>query len=255
MKNNYDISARSSKNGIIFYSNIYSFIGMKAYFDEFENIRTEIVYKDNEDVVDYTSILNRKGSIFNIKNLAIIDLFLIISAVIGCAYTGNFGLVLGAIFFSVFVSWDLWRTIIVSYVMKKKDNRGYSIAKFHAAEHKVLNAYKKLKRIPTIEETKKFSRFSTQCGSIVRTFRIVMFFLFSILMTCILHYNNMIYLFCVLFVLELMVLAVKHGWLNFLQVFFTSIPTDKEIKLAVEGLRQFEMMEWHLNLVKNQKFM
>lgn len=36
--------------------------------------------------------------------------------------------------------------------------------KNHAAEHMVYHAYKKLKRIPTIGETRKFSRINSECG-------------------------------------------------------------------------------------------
>lgn len=47
-------------------------------------------------------------------------------------------------------------------IMRKKGNENW--LRNHAAEHMVFSAYKKLKRLPSLEETKKFSRINRFCG-------------------------------------------------------------------------------------------
>ena len=40
-----------------------------------------------------------------------------------------------------------------------------------------------------------------------------------------------------------MIIANYKGWLKFLQVFITTPPSDSEIELAIEGIKNFEKME------------
>ena len=49
--------------------------------------------------------------------------------------------------------------------MKSKNGKERAAARYHAAEHKVINAYKTLQRIPKVQEVRKASRFSSECGS------------------------------------------------------------------------------------------
>ena len=44
--------------------------------------------------------------------------------------------------------------------IRTKNGKERAHARYHAAEHMVINAYYKLQRVPTIEETKESSRFS-----------------------------------------------------------------------------------------------
>lgn len=242
-KKQFIIDARSKKNGIVFYSNLFPFIGVQAFFDNYGNIKSKLIDKELDEFVDYVGTLNEGEKTLNKKKLIILDSVLILFSIIGCIFSGNFGLVLGSIFFSIFVSKDLYRFSKACYNMNLKDEKQRSTAMFHAAEHMVLNAYQTLKRIPSLEEAKKFSRFSKLCGSRAILSRMFMFSLITIAMFSILHYNNIIYLISVLSIVMFVVKSQKYGWLNFLQVFVTSKPTDKEIELAIEGLKQFEIME------------
>lgn len=54
--------------------------------------------------------------------------------------------------------------LLMLAVIKGMREKGNEILRNHGAEHMVFSAYKKLKRIPTIEETKKFSRINKNCG-------------------------------------------------------------------------------------------
>lgn len=244
-KNKFIINARSKKNGIVFYSNIFPFIGMEAILDDSENIQTNVVDQGLEKFIDYLGILHEGETKPNKKWIIIFDAAILFLSIILSVIFKNFGFVLGAIYFSVFVSIDLYSFVNGAIRLKKKGKNGYSIAKFHGAEHKVLNAYERLQRIPTLEEAKKYSRFSRLCGSRSKIYRMFMFTLLTvaIVLHIICSFNYIIYLSIVFAIVGIIIIAEKHGLLNFFQVFVTSKPGDKEINLAIEGLKQFEILE------------
>lgn len=244
------IKARSKKNGIVFYSNTLPFVGSETFYDDSGKMQSRLIFTRVDELVDYMGTLNEKENTFNKKNLIIFDFALIIISIIAFVCTKNFGLIFASIYFSVFVSHDLFEFAKISYKMKLKKGRECSIAKFHAAEHMAINAYKKLQRIPTLEEAKKYSRFSKNCGSRKILSRIFMFSMITVAMATLISYNGLIYLIVVLLIPLFRVILEKYGWLIFLQVFVTSKPTDKEIELAIEGLRQFEIME---KMIKNDE--
>lgn len=53
--------------------------------------------------------------------------------------------------------------LIFAIIVVRKQG-GTEFLKNHGAEHMIVAAYKKFKKIPTIEETKTFSRISSNCG-------------------------------------------------------------------------------------------
>ena len=70
---------------------------------------------------------------------------------------------------SISVGWYLTSLVFYSIlavlsVVAVRNRGGEDFLKNHGAEHKVLSAYNKLKRIPTIEEAQKFSRIHRSCG-------------------------------------------------------------------------------------------
>lgn len=103
--------------------------------------------------------------------------------------------------------------------------------KFHSAEHMIANAYNKLDRMPSLDELRKYSRFSTACGTNIFT---------AILIPCIFVLIQLLFrldpnLCCMLIlILEVLLLC---GLLNFVQLLTTEPPTDRELKVALEGLR------------------
>lgn len=243
MQNNKEITkARSKNNGIVFYSNMFPFVGLETFYDDSGNMHSRLIYTPLDEHNCYLEAVE-DGIIVNKKNLHIFNIALIIISIIRFVFTKNIGLILASIYFSILVSYDLFKIAKISYSMKLKKGKNYSKAKFHAAEHMVINAYKKLQRIPKLEEAKRFSRFSKMCGSrkiINRTFFCTM----QIIATATLcSYNIIIYIIVFLLILGFMLLDEKYNYLRFLQVFITNKPTDKEIELAIEGLKQFEIME------------
>ena len=126
-----------------------------------------------------------------------------------------------------YASMSLGVFVIRTYLERK------NTFKFHSAEHMVLNAYSKLKRVPTIEEIRQYSRFINDCGTNVTT-QMVMSFTLMFLCTFI---HNLLYMFIGMLSVNIIVfILLQCGFLNFLQKFTTIIPTDKELEVAIAGM-------------------
>ena len=244
-ENKFIINARSKKNGIVFYSNRIPFLGIEAILDDSENIQTNIVDKGLEKFIDYLGTYNEEENTLNKKRIIIFYVLIIILSIVLYVCFKNFGFLIASMYFLAFVFRDLYEFINEVPLLRKKDKHGYSIAKFHGAEHKVVNAYNKLERIPTLEEAKKFSRFSKLCGS--RTIIYSMFTYTVLTVSLFLYFsfnfNDFMYLAIMLAIIISIKIGENYGVLNFFQVFVTSDPGDKEIELAIEGLKQFETLE------------
>lgn len=241
------LRAQSKKNGIIFCSNVFSFIGLETFFNSSGNIQCRLIPAYLDELMDSLGVYIEKEPTFNRKGLIIFNIALITLSIIAFIFSQNFGLVLAAIWFSIFVSFELYKFVKHSYEMKSKNGKERSLAKLHAAEHMAINAYHKLQRVPTLEEVKKFSRFTPKCGSRKTFSRIFATFMITIVIATLFSYNSLVYSIALVAITIFSVLAEHYGWLIFLQVFVTSKPTDKELKLAIEGLKQFEIMEEAFN--------
>lgn len=236
--------ARSSKNGIIFYSNSFPLICSKTFRDSSGQIHSIVI---PGELVDYIGTVNgEKRKLKNWHVFAVLTTFdiLLISF---CLLIKNFFLVALSIYFSLFVSFDFFNLILSSYLMKSKNGSLVSLAKFHSAEHMAVNAYEQLQRIPTLGEIKCFSRFSSKCGFMPIVGRIVTHLSVIILLLFAIGGNMSAYYFALAIIPTFMVLAWRKGWFEFLQVLVTTPPTDSELEVAIEGLKNFEEMEKALN--------
>jgi len=119
----------------------------------------------------------------------------------------------------------------VLFLIVKKGKR---CRKNHGAEHKVFNAYRKLKRVPTIKEAQKFSRICKTCGgtipSALITAQIIGFIVyinFGVVIS-----EKMLYI----------IPLFLHGIFPFnlfgklLQFFTTAQPDDSNVDLAIAAL-------------------
>ncbi len=239
MEKNYNVNARSKKNGIVFYSNTNPLIGSETTRDESGEIRTRTVYLPFCELKDNIGMIREKGKFLDKKAVLIFDVLLVTV----CMLTGNIWFLLAATYFSVTISFDFFELINYIYQMKSKKGTMQSLAKYHAAEHMVINSYEELKRIPTFEEVKKASRFSKKCGSRQLINKVVMYLLVSLSMAFVANWNVYLYfLLCALIPIT-RIFADKNGWLRFLQVFVTAKPSDEHIELAIEGIKRYEEME------------
>ena len=108
-----------------------------------------------------------------------------------------------------------------------------NVFKFHSAEHMIINAYKKLERVPSLEEIREFSRFSNSCGTNVIT-QIV--FSFILMFFCTFIPNIRLMNVAILSVNFVILILLQCGFLNFLQRYTTIVPTDRELLVAISGM-------------------
>lgn len=223
-------TSRCFNDSIVFYSNSKPYLGVKSYLNDEGEINTNVIF---------TTLLSNPIITTSSEELAvfIFDMAIILK----CLFLEDTILLFAAIYFSLGMSLDLY--YVVKSSLKFKFGSEKSAAKFHAAEHMAVNAYQTLQRVPSLEEIKHFSRFIKTCGSAS---------LFGNIILWLLVISNIIFVFPNNFALFLLILiasivfkhfAVKNGWLNFLQVFVTSKPSNAELSVAIQGLKKFEKLE------------
>lgn len=129
--------------------------------------------------------------------------------------------------------------------VRKKGNE--NLLRNHGAEHMVFSAYKKLKRLPTIEETKRFSRINRSCGvtifSAFFTSQLIGFFVY--------RYANYQISEWILFLVPLCFGNIfPFNTLGKLAQFWTtSKPNDANINLAITAMSALERRNLLGNLV------
>ena len=232
-------TARSRNNGILFCSNICPFWGIEATVNESGEIQALFVSVPEHDS-NIAKIIFKRNDLWKIVAF---DVLLVMLSLLAKSFLVTFA----AIYFSIMVSLKLFIFVRLAYESKSKNGKLHSFAKFHAAEHMVVNAYNKYQRVPTFEEVKKSSRFNKDCGSNLIMCDIVLGLSISINDAIIGIIGNVFIEFILLFIMMCITLIViiggRKGWLKFFQYFITTPPTDKEIEVAIEGVKTFEKME------------
>lgn len=122
--------------------------------------------------------------------------------------------------------------------VKEMRKKGNEILKNHGAEHMVFSAYKKLKRIPTVEETKRFSRINKDCGIWIFS----SFITAQLIGFCAYKFANYQISEWILYVVPLLIGNCFP--LNVIgkiaQFWTTSKPNDRNIELAISALCALE---------------
>ena len=235
--------SQSTSNGIIFYSNKCSQIGTLAYIDDFGEIKTKRVFTRICEMEDFIRTPHKFVTICKKDFIILFDLLLVLVCAIVGYFTLNFNFFIAAIYFSFVISFDFFKLLNTTLNMKYTTYKGLSSSRFHAAEHMGINAYLDLQRVPTLDEIKKYSRFSKKCGSRFILSGVSMYTTISILMSLV-PYIELIPYFIILSALTILyIIDSKFGILRFLQFFVTNKPTDKELLVAIEGLKQYEITE------------
>ncbi len=247
--------ARSHKNGIYFYSQVLPGIVLNAYLDEEDNFQKEIIIRDIDK--NYEKEQNPK----RLKNRKICNfLKILLASIIALAvvilvgyliysYIGtNSAMVLAAIMYSMTVILKTITFATSSYDTKKVHSDGRSTAKFHSAEHMVYTAYHRLNRVPMFNELKETTKFSKNCGSLAVIRRWVYEILFYVMyllivLYCVCGLNLLVLAVYTLMVIPLVIIERKFNFFMFLEVFFLSKPTDKELRLALKGLKETLKMD------------
>lgn len=130
---------------------------------------------------------------------------------------------------------------------------GKEALKNHAAEHKVFSAYDKLKRVPTIEEAKSFSRIDKKCGITIYSGFITIQIIAFIVYICTGYMISEIILFIGALSLRTIFPFNVLGKLG--QFYTTRKPDNANIELAIAAVSALEekqqFKENTLKLVKN----
>lgn len=221
--------ANSMNDGIVFYSKKHKGYIAISTVDEFGNIKAEwtTIKKHKKEKSKHDKNADRKELFITI--LCILPFSIIFTILLEWAMSK--GSMFGMRFLLLgFASIILSAFMIKTYVVRKRTKNAY---KFHAAEHMVLNAYGKLKRVPSIEEIRQYSRFDKDCGTNSVT-QIIMNY--TLMFLCTFISNQLYMLLGMLFINIIVFILMQCGFLNFLQKFTTIIPTDKELKVAIAGM-------------------
>lgn len=234
------IFARSNQNGIDFCSNVLEGSELKAYFNDDDKFVAEkrlvgptFILKDTP--IGIPSEVKKK----NKK----IGLAIGIALMVLSVFTLEFSIMLAAFYFAFFGVKEILNFISLVKIYRTPNEKGRTIARFLAVKQKVLNAYAKNDNtIPKTEEVKKASWFSKEC-EVQSTIRTVVHAILFTAILCLSALNTWLYLGVAIVYLILYALEIKFSYLRVLQIFFLQEPTDKEIALAVEGLRELEIME------------
>lgn len=228
----------ATNNGIVFYSQVFPIICSETYRDDFGKIKTRII----PSVVAMSLALSKDKTRINRNIIRIFDIVLIILNIL----FGRIELVIGAIYFSITISYNMLIFIEFVYDIKSKRGNQRMAGKYHAAEHMAINAYEKLHRVPQLDEIKKFSRFSKNCGSNEILYNLIFYIIIGLLVSFVAPRNIILYIMLAGMTLILMPIIKSNGLLKFLQILTTNKPSDRELEVAIESIRNFEKMEEEL---------
>lgn len=240
-KSKHILTARSKSDGIVFYSKTVHGLGLEAFYDEDGKIQTRKIPTQLDEFSDFLgTICDTENEKFSEKHILIIDFIVLTLGITLGILLKNFGIFLAALYFFG-NSKSFFNVVNLTYSMKFTKSKNYYTGKFHSAEHMVCNAYEKLKRIPNLEEVKRFSRFHKRCGSCsaLSNFFFITSFTFCVLFL----FELPFYVFIISSILIIFIVDIKLRWLRFMQILVTNKPSEKELVLAIEGLEAFEKME------------
>lgn len=136
------------------------------------------------------------------------------------------------------VSALIYLLIAIVVIIKYRIIEGKEATKNHAAEHKVFSAYNKLKKIPTIEEAKTFSRIDRCCGITIYSGFITIQIIAFIVYICTGYMISELILFIVALLLRSIFPFNVLGKLA--QFFTTSEPDNRNIELAIAAVSALE---------------
>ena len=217
--------AHSMSNGIRFYSKRHKGYVVNATINEQGIIQTNWT-KSKEKSKEEKKALTQK--LFRLILCALP--FSIIASLLFIGSSQNDFIECIRMFFISF-SLALLSTFIIYYQIERKLDK--NLLKFHSAEHMIINAFRDLNRIPTLEELYKYSRFSNYCGTNITTCVSITFILIFV---CSFIPDSLHRVIAMLICYTIIYILLNSGKLNFMQNLTTIKPTDTELLVAIEGL-------------------
>lgn len=237
------IHARSKENGVVFYSNKFPDLCYEAYTAEDGAVQTEFYPSivSRMDTTSYGGMLLPKDLDKGEKHLLLIKVLISIVGILSIILSHNISIAFALIYFWILVLKDAVTLTAISWQIKHGNLK--TAGRYHAAEHQVINAYEKFKRIPTMDEVKNTSMFSKQCPSRSMISKITYFTLLSIVIALSAFVSTYVYIILFGLLILSIVLENKLNHFRFLQMLLMNKPTEAELKVALEGLKFFEHME------------
>ena len=229
--------ARSTVDGIVFYSETVPTVGVVSSVTEDGQIQAKSKFLGISDFLGNDSISSLLSKKLNKWIVIVLDIVLILLSIL----SDNPCAILATVYFSINASYVFYSLLYLVYCMKFGNMK--SLARFHAAEHKAVNTYSSLKRVPTFEELKNASMFVPACGSRVGIRLVIFQTLISIELWLLLPISGWFYLIAVFLTALLCHLDTKFHIFLPLQFLFVSQPTDIELQVALEGLKVYDKME------------
>ncbi len=230
-------SARSEFDGIVFYSNTVPFLGVRSIVTVDGRYIARPTWLSLEDFFGFISGNGLRKYVLDRKSILMMNILLLLLAVT----TMDPWIIFGMVYFVVFASKYFYQLVTFSAAIKFGDAR--SVGRFHSAEHKVVNAYNTLKRIPTMEELTSFSRFSNECGSRKLIKHSLIYTLISIEIMVLGRMDGYAYLIGLVITSILIALISRFNWDCYFQVLVTNKPTAVELQVAYNGIIAFDNME------------
>lgn len=232
--------ARSKFNGVVYSVNSHPEVGIEAGRDEEGNIYTMLVPAELTERRDYCDIvLEQKNTLHVDRMISLLRIIVIAIGMLALVYFDNTNVLVAMIWFSIFVARDFVKLLTLSYQLKFGTQK--SVSRYHAAEHMTISAYEKLQRIPTVGEVKKESRICKDCGSRFVINKIVIDLMVTIYMMIFVSIMPFwMYVLVGIGMIGVMEFICKKGFLSFLQIMLTSKPTDEEIEVAIEGIKEID---------------
>lgn len=228
-----ELGARAVENGVIFYSNEKPEQGFGAFLTEngsFMTMRksdniTERYYYAKERMNYYSY----KTFFYTIFALSVLMWILVMFNL------SEFSI--GASIFTAFVFPNIGWAVKTYSRIHKGNLEEISKAKYHGATHKVLNAYKKYGRIPTLKEIKQEAIIRKECGSYVFLGNAVMQSLLAIIAVLI-NYND-VFIFAIVPLLLFIYILDFCGIISPLEKLIVLEPDDMHIECALKALDSY----------------
>lgn len=221
--------AQAKKNGIVFYSNKSPQTACITWYNENGEIESEVAH-----FMTYDSLCDAPHTFHLKKWIKVLFCIILIGIPIFILQDPYF---IATSCLLCTISPSLFKLFEISISFN------LSIKRFHAVEHMAINSYKKLQRIPNLEEIKNASRFSKFCGSMIHIVFSIGSSILYIVIGIFSRYDY--YIHIPIFIITFFLIFNKrvNGWLKYFQFLFTAKPTDKELELGIVALQNFEKME------------
>lgn len=232
--------ARSKENGIVFYSNEDPWMCYETVVDNCGKIQSAVVPSAISESNEFCGVSISK-KVKTDKLCLLVKIVFLVLAIISLVVTNKFSIVLALVYFSVFGVSNLIN--FAETVREIKLGESKSLGRFHSAEHMAAIAYEKYQRIPTMKELKSASRFEKYCGSKVIINKLLMETLFALTMATSDFVPTQTYLLIVAIDVVILIFQNKFNFLRFLQILLTNKPTEKELEVALEGIKFFDKTE------------